>query len=84
MVDHLQQSEPMVQAVLLEAVMELLVLHQDVAPHVGSGALVALDGGEGLVGGAVEEVLPDRSGVCLLYTSPSPRDRYGSRMPSSA
>ena len=24
------------------------------------------------------------SGNCLLYTSPSPRDRYGSRMPSSA
>ena len=24
------------------------------------------------------------SEVCLLYTSPSPRDRYGSRMPSSA
>ena len=24
------------------------------------------------------------SGVCLLYTSPSPRDRYISRMPSSA
>ena len=23
-------------------------------------------------------------GNCLLYTSPSPRDRYGSRMPSSA
>ena len=23
-------------------------------------------------------------GACLLYTSPSPRDRYGSRMPSSA
>ena len=22
--------------------------------------------------------------TCLLYTSPSPRDRYGSRMPSSA
>ena len=22
--------------------------------------------------------------VCLLYTSPSPRDSYGSRMPSSA
>ena len=22
--------------------------------------------------------------ICLLYTSPSPRDRYGSRMPSSA
>ena len=27
----------------------------------------------------------DRVGYsCLLYTSPSPRDRYGSRMPSSA
>ena len=24
------------------------------------------------------------SGVCLLYTSPSPRDQRGSRMPSSA
>ena len=26
----------------------------------------------------------DRSSVCLLYTSPSPRDRTRSRMPSSA
>ena len=26
----------------------------------------------------------EESGNCLLYTSPSPRDRYGSRMPSSA
>ena len=25
-----------------------------------------------------------KSGVCLLYTSPSPRDLYRSRMPSSA
>ena len=25
-----------------------------------------------------------RVGVCLLYTSPSPRDQRGSRMPSSA
>ena len=25
-----------------------------------------------------------RSGYCLLYTSPSPRDRTSSRMPSSA
>ena len=27
---------------------------------------------------------PDSCGVCLLYTSPSPRDRQKSRMPSSA
>ena len=26
----------------------------------------------------------DRSNICLLYTSPSPRDRTRSRMPSSA
>ena len=26
----------------------------------------------------------DKYKGCLLYTSPSPRDRYGSRMPSSA
>ena len=27
---------------------------------------------------------PSRRGPCLLYTSPSPRDRQKSRMPSSA
>ena len=26
----------------------------------------------------------DQAGICLLYTSPSPRDRQKSRMPSSA
>ena len=26
----------------------------------------------------------ERAGTCLLYTSPSPRDQRGSRMPSSA
>ena len=34
-----------------------------------------------------EEFLPDWAGstcTCLLYTSPSPRDRQKSRMPSSA
>ena len=28
--------------------------------------------------------LPDDSLICLLYTSPSPRDKRQSRMPSSA
>ena len=31
-----------------------------------------------------ELIRPDRSKVCLLYTSPSPRDPKTSRMPSSA
>ena len=37
--------------------------------------VVAVTGGKGGVG---------KSNVCLLYTSPSPRDQRGSRMPSSA
>ena len=43
-------------------------------------ALLTVVGGVvgGLVGG------PFLSGICLLYTSPSPRDRTRSRMPSSA
>ena len=28
--------------------------------------------------------MADKYGICLLYTSPSPRDQRGSRMPSSA
>ena len=32
----------------------------------------------------VEDVVDDVSEDCLLYTSPSPRDQRGSRMPSSA
>ena len=31
-----------------------------------------------------EESLLDTYVICLLYTSPSPRDQRGSRMPSSA
>ena len=40
----------------------------------------------GLEKGANSEItrLRDRAGSCLLYTSPSPRDRTRSRMPSSA
>ena len=31
-----------------------------------------------------EKYIMQRQGSCLLYTSPSPRDRQRSRMPSSA
>ena len=30
------------------------------------------------------DFIDDKNGFCLLYTSPSPRDRQKSRMPSSA
>ena len=32
----------------------------------------------------VDELIHDVNATCLLYTSPSPRDRQKSRMPSSA
>ena len=47
---------------------------------------VFLHGGPG--GGGSEAVRrffnPEAYRICLLYTSPSPRDQRGSRMPSSA
>ena len=44
---------------------------------------VALSAGyHGDYGGLVKDYMNTR--VCLLYTSPSPRDQRGSRMPSSA
>ena len=38
----------------------------------------------GVVASSTPEVAYARSNACLLYTSPSPRDRQKSRMPSSA
>ena len=35
-------------------------------------------------GGAIPPCLLQEFNICLLYTSPSPRDRQNSRMPSSA
>ena len=43
------------------------------------------DGGEGLeTGGDEDGASNEGASTCLLYTSPSPRDRTRSRMPSSA
>ena len=67
---------------------------QDGSPHSGQlsfpgGAEEASDGTD-LVRTALREcqeevgVALDEAHFCLLYTSPSPRDQRGSRMPSSA
>ena len=37
-----------------------------------------------IFGGAADNIAIVPSASCLLYTSPSPRDQRGSRMPSSA
>ena len=50
------------------------------------GGLIGTDKSK-TMGGIIPEIgIPDgaTSGSCLLYTSPSPRDQRGSRMPSSA
>ena len=53
------------------------------------GGIAALADVEGVLGdntsvAAELEILRDQVSHCLLYTSPSPRDRTRSRMPSSA
>ena len=52
----------------------------------GAGLRAALGAAKaGLKTACISKVFPTRSHtVCLLYTSPSPRDRQKSRMPSSA
>ena len=35
-------------------------------------------------GGSIFRIVTEANAACLLYTSPSPRDRQKSRMPSSA
>ena len=46
--------------------------------------LILLVGGLFLIGKSTHEIHDKMESVCLLYTSPSPRDRTRSRMPSSA
>ena len=43
-----------------------------------------LNRGLGLAAMAIPDVHEDTATICLLYTSPSPRDVEESRMPSSA
>ena len=54
----------------------------DSAPQSAVIKVIGVGGGGG---NAVEYMVSKQvSGVCLLYTSPSPRDSVVSRMPSSA
>ena len=66
-------------------------------PHVNIGTSGHIDHGKTTLTAAISKVLHDKyptlnaatafsdiDKACLLYTSPSPRDRQKSRMPSSA
>ena len=51
----------------------------------GSGAFGTLRNGTSATGTVINQSTSNNQyTVCLLYTSPSPRDRQKSRMPSSA
>ena len=71
-----------------EAALERLrVLLADLGlePKAAKTRIVHLEvGGEGLDFLGFHHRLVRSKGICLLYTSPSPRDRQKSRMPSSA
>ena len=51
-------------------------------PVAGTRGQVGGTGAKGTIGGTGQP--GQRGEACLLYTSPSPRDRQKSRMPSSA
>ena len=53
------------------------------SPNPWVGAILVTADGE-LISGATRAPGQAHAEVCLLYTSPSPRDRTRSRMPSSA
>ena len=65
---------------------QLLIKHEvsllPYVPDAGHAALISkADKGDEI---ATVVLSTEEEGVCLLYTSPSPRDQRGSRMPSSA
>ena len=76
-----QEVEP--QAALFDERHELNLALMRRAGELGLHGLTvpAADGGSGL--DATASVITHHE-ICLLYTSPSPRDRQKSRMPSSA
>ena len=51
---------------------------------VGNDAITEFVGHDVMKDFVRRQIRRDRGKICLLYTSPSPRDQRGSRMPSSA
>ena len=66
---------------------ELELAGDEKGPWIWKAAIVALPVGLALSAGVamfLKVTRAEKTGICLLYTSPSPRDQRGSRMPSSA
>ena len=56
----------------------------DYAGQIDAPNLILIEGGTFTMGSTEEDILYEWNSICLLYTSPSPRDATLSRMPSSA
>ena len=69
-------SEPAVLTEVADGVMTITINRPQAKNAVNKDVAVGI--------AAALDALDADDNTCLLYTSPSPRDRYGSRMPSSA
>ena len=70
-------------AVLQDVEANYDVIVFDCPPQLGYLTMAAMCASTGVIITIVPNML-DVASICLLYTSPSPRDQRGSRMPSSA
>ena len=82
---HWYSNDAMVvDAMAIDATVDAMVdAMVDAAVHATVDATVDAVA-DAMVDAMVDDAMADDTMACLLYTSPSPRDQRGSRMPSSA
>ena len=90
------QGNPLIEDFFTEEYALNHLIHNYAKPYVAFMDGIVMGGGMGISQGAALRVVTERTKMampetaiglfpdCLLYTSPSPRDQRGSRMPSSA
>ena len=82
---HVTQPALSTQLQQLEALLGVQLFERDTRRVVATAAGISLAQEAQTILGATDRLLDmARASGCLLYTSPSPRDRTRSRMPSSA